>query len=44
MLALHQAEKEEEKKAREKIRQRLEEDKVLVDIPFLFMFHLLSLW
>lgn len=30
ILALRKAEKEEEKRAREKIRQKLEEDKVLV--------------
>lgn len=33
MLALRQAEKEEEKRAREKIRQKLEEDKVLNSCP-----------
>ena len=33
MLALRQAEKEEEKRAREKIRQKLEEDKVLNFFP-----------
>lgn len=40
IIALRKAEKEEEKRAREKIRQKLEEDKVLIMLYLAIKMHM----